>query len=111
MGRSKNVLAVVLIGLAVGSSAWAEKTDSKACTEQERSKQTLSEKLGQTHGVICPPDIDRGMKAPTPDAGKTPVIPPPGSPVVIQTSNRNNVLSSYPSSIAHNARVAAIADA
>ena len=52
----------------------------KACSEQERSNQTLSEKLGQTHGVICPPDIDRGMKAPTPDVGKTPVIPPPGSP-------------------------------
>ena len=24
--------------------------DSKACTEQERNNQTLSEKLGQTHG-------------------------------------------------------------
>ena len=80
MGRSKNVLAVVLIGLAVGSSAWAEKTDLKACTEQERSNQTLSERLDQTNGVICPPDIDPGMKAPTPDTGKTPVIPPPGSP-------------------------------
>ena len=80
MGRIKNVLAVVSIVLATVSSAWAQTIDSKACTEQERSNQTLSEKLGQTHGVICPPDIDRGMKAPTPDAGKTPVIPPPGSP-------------------------------
>ena len=70
MGRSKNVLAVVLIGLAVGSSAWAEKTDSKACTEQERSNQTLSERLDQTNGVICPPDIDPGMKAPTPGHGE-----------------------------------------
>jgi len=25
-------------------------------------------------------DGDSGMKAPTPEAGKTPVIPPPGSP-------------------------------
>ena len=48
--------------------------------EQERSNQTLGEKLGQTNGVICPPDIDKGMKAPTPYAGKTPVIPPPDSP-------------------------------
>jgi len=80
MSRIKNVLAVVSIGLATISSAWTQTIDSKACTEQERSKQTLSEKLGQTHGVICPPDIDRGMKAPTPDAGTTPVIPPPGSP-------------------------------
>jgi len=80
MSRIKNVLAVVSIGLATISSAWAQPIDSKACSEQERSNQTLSEKLGQTHGVICPPDIDRGMKAPTPDVGKTPVIPPPGSP-------------------------------
>ena len=79
MGRIKNVLAVASIVLATVSSAWAQTIDSKACTE-ERGNQTLSEKLGQTHGVICPPDIDRGMKAPTPDAGKTPVIPPPGSP-------------------------------
>ena len=80
MSRIKNVLAVVSIGLATMSSPWAQPINSKACSEQERSNQTLSEKLGQTHGVICPPDIDRGMKAPTPDAGKTPVIPPPGSP-------------------------------
>jgi len=58
----------------------AQTTDSKACTEQERSNQTLSEKLGQTNGVICPPDVDARMKAPTPEGGKTPVIPPPGSP-------------------------------
>jgi hypothetical protein len=78
--QDQKCLAVVSIGLATISSAWPQTIDSKACTEQERSNQTLSEKLGQTHGVICPPDIDRGMKAPTPDAGKTPVIPPPGSP-------------------------------
>ena len=78
MSRIKNVLAVVSIGLATISSAWTQTIDLKACTEQERNNQTLSEKLGQTHGVICPPDIE--MKAPTPDAGKTPVIPPPGSP-------------------------------
>jgi hypothetical protein len=35
---------------------------------------------GQSNGVICPPEVDPGMKAPTPEAGKTPVIPPPGSP-------------------------------
>ena len=78
------------------SSAWAQKTDLKACTEQERSNQTLSERLDQTNGVICPPDIDPGMKAPTPDAGKTPVIPPPGSP----GGNPNvQLLSSYAGSI------------
>jgi len=42
--------------------------------------QSLSKKLEQTDGVICPPDIDPDIKAPTQQAGRTPVIPPPGSP-------------------------------
>ena len=54
--------------------------DDKACSQQERTNETLSEKLDQTAGVICPPDIDPAIKVPTPNAGKTPVIPPPGSP-------------------------------
>ena len=55
-------------------------TETQDCTKQERNNRTLGQKLGQSGGVICPPDIDPGMKAPTPDAGKTPIIPPPGSP-------------------------------
>ena len=54
--------------------------DPKICSEQERANQTLSEKLDQTNGVICPPEIDPGMKAPTSHAGQTSVIPPPDSP-------------------------------
>jgi hypothetical protein len=46
----------------------------------EQTNQSLSERLEQTDGVICPPDIDPDIKAPTPQAGRTPVIPPPGSP-------------------------------
>jgi hypothetical protein len=53
--------------------------DDKPCSQQERTNKTLSEKLDQTAGVICPPDIDPAIKAPTPNAGNTPVIPPPGS--------------------------------
>jgi hypothetical protein len=30
---------------------------------------TLSQKLDQGSGVICPPDVDPAIKAPTPDAG------------------------------------------
>src|ERR1700735_42099 len=52
--------------------------DDKACSQQERTNETLSEKLDQTAGAICPPDIDPAIKVPTPNAGKTPVIPPPG---------------------------------
>ena len=44
------------------------------------SGSNLSEKLAQSDGVLCPPDVDPGIKAPTPEVGKMPVIPPPGSP-------------------------------
>jgi hypothetical protein len=54
--------------------------DDKACSRQERANKTLSEKLDQTACVICPPDIDPAIEAPTPTPGKMPVIPPPGSP-------------------------------
>jgi hypothetical protein len=41
----------------------------------------LGDRLARADGVLCPPPgIDPEMRAPTPDAGKTPVIPPPGSP-------------------------------
>jgi hypothetical protein len=31
-------------------------------------------------GVLCPPEVDRDMHIRPRDGGKTPVIPPPGSP-------------------------------
>lgn len=41
----------------------------------------LSDKLARSDGVLCPPrNVDPEMHAPAPDAGTTPVIPPPGSP-------------------------------
>ena len=52
----------------------------KPCARPGDSSRTLSEQLDQGGGVICPPDVDPGMKAPAPDTGKMPVIPPPGSP-------------------------------
>ena len=46
-----------------------------------RSREPLTDKLAKSDGVLCPPaGVDPEMRAPTPDAGKTPVIPPPGSP-------------------------------
>jgi len=30
--------------------------------------------------VLCPPSVDPGIHAPPPGGGRTPVIPPPGSP-------------------------------
>ena len=41
----------------------------------------LGDKLAQSDGVLCPPsNVDPAMRAPAPDTGKMPVIPPPGSP-------------------------------
>jgi hypothetical protein len=54
-------------------------TDGKA--PEAKAGEPLSDKLARTDGVICPPNIDPEMKAPTPQSGnKMPVIPPPGSP-------------------------------
>ena len=41
----------------------------------------LGEKLARSNGVICPPDaVDSAIRAPTPQQGAMPVIPPPGTP-------------------------------
>ncbi len=41
----------------------------------------LGDKLAKADGVLCPPSgVDPAIRAPTPDTGNTPVIPPPGSP-------------------------------
>ena len=46
-----------------------------------QASDALSDQLAKSDGVLCPPsDVDPQMRAPTPDAGNTPVIPPPGSP-------------------------------
>jgi hypothetical protein len=60
--------------LAVNSMALsaAQAADTTGCTPQEQ--------LDQTKGVICPPDVDPAMKAPTPKTGDRPAIPPPGGP-------------------------------
>ncbi|THD63123.1 MAG: hypothetical protein E7813_19330 [Bradyrhizobium sp.] len=46
-----------------------------------QSREPLSDQLAKSDGVLCPPaGVDPQMRAPTPDTGNTPVIPPPGSP-------------------------------
>jgi hypothetical protein len=54
--------------------------DDKACSQQERTNETLSEKLDQTAGVICPPDIDPAIKAPNPTPGRHRLSRDRGSP-------------------------------
>jgi hypothetical protein len=80
------------------ASADATVRDPKACAPSQQvnpsqppsgttgqspsgSSQNLGDKLAQTDGVLCPPaGIDPEIHAPTPDTGRMPVIPPPGSP-------------------------------
>jgi len=41
----------------------------------------LGDRLAKSDGVLCPPsNVDPAMRAPAPETGKMPVIPPPGSP-------------------------------
>jgi len=50
-------------------------------TTTGQSNEPLGDKLAKSDGVLCPPaGVDPEMRAPTPDSGNTPVIPPPGSP-------------------------------
>jgi hypothetical protein len=43
--------------------------------------ETLADKLAKSDGTLCPPSgVDPEIRAPTPEGGKMPVIPPPGSP-------------------------------
>jgi hypothetical protein len=53
---------------------------SEGATTGQRAE-PLGDKLARADGVLCPPaGVDPEIRAPTPDAGNTPVIPPPGSP-------------------------------
>ena len=46
-----------------------------------QSNEPLGDKLAKSDGTLCPPaGVDPEIRAPTPETGKMPVIPPPGSP-------------------------------
>ena len=56
-------------------------TASPEGTTTGQRPEPLGDKLARSDGVLCPPPgVDPEMHAPAPDTGKTPVIPPPGSP-------------------------------
>jgi hypothetical protein len=83
MNALKTFPVAVIALLAASSMALAQTpapvTGGKGCTAQERSNKSLEGDQSNA-GVICPPDIDAGMKAPTPKTGDSSVIPPPGTP-------------------------------
>jgi len=78
--HGKACFAAFAILLAVTPVAFAQTPGSNGCTAQERSNPTLENSDQKNAGVICPPEVDPGMKAPTPKTGDTSVIPPPGTP-------------------------------
>jgi len=46
-----------------------------------QAREALGDKLARSNGVLCPPSgVDPEMRAPAPETGRMPVIPPPGSP-------------------------------
>ena len=53
--------------------------DNNAPKLPETTGENLSDKLARNGGVLCPPNVDPEIRAPTPETGKMPVIPPPGS--------------------------------
>jgi len=79
VARGGLILALTLAALRP-ACAQAPGGAQKPCAEPGDSSKTLSDKLDEGGGVICPPNVDPGIKAPAPDTGKMPVIPPPGSP-------------------------------
>ncbi len=89
---------LIALGLVSAGSALAQPTDQGreppgqgvACppdvggeppTIGGGSSQSLSEKLAQSKGVICPPaGVDSQIQVTPPGGGQLKVIPPPGSP-------------------------------
>jgi hypothetical protein len=61
-------------------SATVGKGGDLKAPSKDREK-SLSEKLAQSGGVICPPaGVDPDIHEPAPETGRMPVIPPPGTP-------------------------------
>jgi hypothetical protein len=55
--------------------------NSSPSSNETTGSRTLSDQLSQSKGVICPPTgVDPGISVPPTGGGRTPVIPPPGTP-------------------------------
>ena len=54
---------------------------TEGSTTSGQAAEPLGDKLAKSDGVLCPPsNVDPAMRAPAPEVGKMPVIPPPGTP-------------------------------
>jgi hypothetical protein len=78
--RASCLATIVFLAASSFTIAQAQATDDKSCTPPERSNKTLDEHDQSNAEVLCPPEIDPGMTAPTPKTGDRSVILPPGTP-------------------------------
>ncbi|WP_334370040.1 hypothetical protein [Bradyrhizobium sp. AZCC 1719] len=66
---------------APNSGATVPEGKAREGTTTGQRAEPLGDKLARSEGVLCPPPgVDPEIHAPTPEDGKTPVIPPPGTP-------------------------------
>ncbi len=72
---------VVLFAGAAPALCQTANSPPQNCVQgkSDSADQSLSGKLSRSNGVLCPPNVDPGMTAPTPNKGTMPVMPPPGS--------------------------------
>jgi hypothetical protein len=84
--KKLQIIGAVICALAAAPAAAQQQPlppSNPECTPSAqpipKSGEPLGERLAQSKGVICPPDIDPAMKVPPPETGsKMPVIPPGG---------------------------------
>ena len=95
----RSLIAVMLVGLASAGAAAAQPAADRGPPPEHRtacppdvkgepptiggggSSDSLSDKLAESKGVICPPSgIDPEMQVAPPSGGRLKVIPPPGTP-------------------------------
>jgi hypothetical protein len=74
--KGSRAMLALAFTLACLGFAQAQAPDPKGCTPQERSNQALNQDANKNGAVLCPPDIDPAMKAPTPKTSDPAVIPP-----------------------------------
>jgi hypothetical protein len=94
--RATTLVAIMLLSAAAGTACaqpagqGAEPGPGVACPPDVKSEPptvggggagTLSDKLAQSKGVICPPsEVDRDIQVAPPAGGRLKVIAPPGTP-------------------------------
>jgi hypothetical protein len=80
MGKIATFCAGLLILAATSMAAAAQTSNPSRCAQPHGSGNNLSGQLGQSGGVICPPDMDPNINQPVPHQGTMPIVPAPGTP-------------------------------